>query len=278
MLIGAGWNFMYTGGTTLLTQSYAPAEKSRTQGANDFIMFSVMGVVLVLVGRAGVRRGMGSDELGRAADPRAGRCGGALVRAAREAAGGAGRLKVRGDMPRASAGILPYRRDRGRLEVLLVHPGGPFWAHRDDGAWSIAKGEHDESEPALAAAIREFAEETGRVPPGPFAALEPIRQASGKIVAAWITEDAWDAADFVSNRFDTGVAARVGAHAKLPGGRSRRVVRSCDGRARRSCADRPASCASWKLRSAVPSLTMCRTTVSGIEPAMIPTSTGRCAS
>jgi predicted NUDIX family NTP pyrophosphohydrolase len=105
-------------------------------------------------------------------------------------------------MPRASAGILPYRRDRGRLEVLLVHPGGPFWAHRDDGAWSIAKGEHDESEPALAAAIREFAEETGRVPPGPFAALEPIRQPSGKIVAAWITEDAWDAADFVSNRFD----------------------------------------------------------------------------
>jgi predicted NUDIX family NTP pyrophosphohydrolase len=104
-------------------------------------------------------------------------------------------------MPKTSAGILPYRWRDGRLEVLLVHPGGPFWARKDDGAWSIAKGEHDDGEPALAAAIREFAEETGHTPAGPFEALEPIRQPGGKIVAAWIAEDDWDTAGFASNTF-----------------------------------------------------------------------------
>ncbi|MFO1413453.1 MAG: NUDIX domain-containing protein [Burkholderiales bacterium] len=104
-------------------------------------------------------------------------------------------------MPKKSAGILPYRVRDGRLEVLLVHPGGPFWARRDDGAWSIAKGEHADDEAPLAAAIREFAEETGRVPPGPFVPLPPQKQPGGKTIAAWITADDWDPAAFVSNTF-----------------------------------------------------------------------------
>lgn len=104
-------------------------------------------------------------------------------------------------MPKKSAGILPYRRRDGRVEVLLVHPGGPFWARRDDGAWSIAKGEYGDDEAALAAAIREFTEETGHVPPGPFVALPPQKQPGGKTIAAWITEDDWDTAAFVSNTF-----------------------------------------------------------------------------
>jgi len=104
-------------------------------------------------------------------------------------------------MPKKSAGILPYRRRDGRLEVLLVHPGGPFWARKDDGAWSIAKGEHGDGEEPLAAALREFAEETGHVPRGPFVALPPVKQPGGKTIAAWIAEDDWDAADFVSNTF-----------------------------------------------------------------------------
>ena len=105
-------------------------------------------------------------------------------------------------MARKSAGILPFRRDRGRVEVLLVHPGGPFWARKDDGGWSIAKGEYDDGEAPFAAALREFAEETGHVPRGPFTALEPVRQPGGKWVAAWITEDTWDLAGFVSNTFE----------------------------------------------------------------------------
>lgn len=104
-------------------------------------------------------------------------------------------------MPRKSAGILPYRRRDGRLEVLLAHPGGPFWARKDDGAWSIAKGEYEDGEEPLAAAVREFSEETGHVPRGPFVALAPVRQPGGKTIAAWVTEDDWDGSEFVSNTF-----------------------------------------------------------------------------
>jgi len=100
-----------------------------------------------------------------------------------------------------SAGLLPYRWKSGRIEVLLVHPGGPFWAKKDDGAWSIAKGEVEGAEPPLDAAIREFAEETGHAPPGPFEVLAAIRQRSGKTIQAWATEDDWDASSFVSNTF-----------------------------------------------------------------------------
>lgn len=104
-------------------------------------------------------------------------------------------------MPKRSAGILPYRRRAGGLDVLLVHPGGPFWARKDAGAWSIAKGELDDGETPLAGAIREFGEETGHVPRGPFVELATVKQPGGKIVTAWAAHDDWDAATFVSNTF-----------------------------------------------------------------------------
>ncbi len=89
-------------------------------------------------------------------------------------------------MPRKqSAGLLLFRRRAGALEVLLVHPGGPFWARKDDGAWSVPKGEIDQHEDALAAARREVEEETGARPSGPFIALTPLHQSGGKIVHVW---------------------------------------------------------------------------------------------
>jgi predicted NUDIX family NTP pyrophosphohydrolase len=88
-----------------------------------------------------------------------------------------------------SAGLLLYRRPFTVLEVLLVHPGGPFWARRDAGAWSIPKGEHDEREDAFHAARREFAEETGLTPPeGAPTDLGVVRQPSGKLIHAWAIE------------------------------------------------------------------------------------------
>src|SRR6218665_1119012 len=88
-------------------------------------------------------------------------------------------------MAKRSAGILLYRRTPA-LEVLLVHPGGPFWARKDLGAWSIPKGEHDEEEDALACARREFEEETGTAPAaGELEDLGSVRQKSGKVVQAW---------------------------------------------------------------------------------------------
>jgi predicted NUDIX family NTP pyrophosphohydrolase len=88
-------------------------------------------------------------------------------------------------MPRTSAGLLMYRIKDGALQVLLVHPGGPFWKNKDEGAWSIPKGEPNEGEELLAAAQREFREETGFTPAGPFIALQPVRQKAGKTVHAW---------------------------------------------------------------------------------------------
>jgi predicted NUDIX family NTP pyrophosphohydrolase len=89
---------------------------------------------------------------------------------------------------RHSAGLLAYRRSEGNVEVFLVHPGGPFWASKDEGAWSIPKGEHFPAEAALEAAQREFREETGLSVSGPFVALPPIKQAGGKWVQAWAVE------------------------------------------------------------------------------------------
>jgi predicted NUDIX family NTP pyrophosphohydrolase len=87
---------------------------------------------------------------------------------------------------RQSCGLLLYRRPGGgRLQVFLVHPGGPLWARRDAGAWSIPKGEPQAGEDLLAAARREVEEETGVAVPGPFTALAPVRQAGGKRVHAW---------------------------------------------------------------------------------------------
>ncbi|MGH8763086.1 MAG: NUDIX domain-containing protein [Nitrosospira sp.] len=104
-------------------------------------------------------------------------------------------------MRRNSAGILPYRFKSSQLEVLLVHPGGPFWARKDFGAWSIAKGEYGEGESPFEAAIREFQEETGHRPSPPFLSLAPRKQPGGKIIEVWAVESDWDAAKLVSNTF-----------------------------------------------------------------------------
>ena len=98
-----------------------------------------------------------------------------------------------------SAGLLLYRRMGGALEVLLAHPGGPFWAHRDVGAWSIPKGLVAAGEEPLAAACREFEEETGIRPTGPFLCLGSVRQKAGKLVYAWAWEGDADPARFTSN-------------------------------------------------------------------------------
>ena len=87
-----------------------------------------------------------------------------------------------------SAGLLVYRLRNSILEVFLVHPGGPFWAKKDLGSWSIPKGELSEGEDRLDAAKREFHEETGFVPQGNFIALTPLKQAGGKLVHAWAVE------------------------------------------------------------------------------------------
>jgi predicted NUDIX family NTP pyrophosphohydrolase len=94
-----------------------------------------------------------------------------------------------------------YRRSGATLEVLLVHPGGPFWTKKDVGAWSIPKGEYEAGEEALAAAAREFQEETGLVVRGPYTPLTPVRQQGGKVVQAWAFEGDCDAESLKSTTF-----------------------------------------------------------------------------
>jgi predicted NUDIX family NTP pyrophosphohydrolase len=115
-----------------------------------------------------------------------------------------------------SAGVLMYRRQGGRLEVLLVHPGGPYWAKKDDGAWTIPKGEHEASEEPRAAALREFTEETGLVPCGSLVALTPVRQRGGKLVRAWAVEGDCDPAAVRSNTFTMEWPPRSGRTAEFP--------------------------------------------------------------
>jgi predicted NUDIX family NTP pyrophosphohydrolase len=104
-------------------------------------------------------------------------------------------------MPKkAAAGLLVYRQ-RAELEVFLVHPGGPLWAKKDMGAWSLPKGEFEEGEEPLQAAKREFAEETGFSVDGEFLKLEPLKQRGGKIVHAWAIEADCDASQVRSNLF-----------------------------------------------------------------------------
>jgi predicted NUDIX family NTP pyrophosphohydrolase len=105
-------------------------------------------------------------------------------------------------MAARSAGILMYRRRGEEIEVLLVHPGGPFWRGKDLGAWSIPKGEWDSGEDAEAAALREFAEELGTMPTGRLQALGEIRQAGGKRVAAFVMEADLDVDAVRSNEFE----------------------------------------------------------------------------
>jgi predicted NUDIX family NTP pyrophosphohydrolase len=106
-------------------------------------------------------------------------------------------------MPKLSSGLLLFRtRERGP-EVLLVHPGGPFWSRRDAGAWSLPKGEHGPGEDSLRAARREFAEELGMQPPaGTATDLGEVRQPSGKLIHAWALEADVDVSDVRSNAFE----------------------------------------------------------------------------
>lgn len=119
-------------------------------------------------------------------------------------------------MARTSAGLLPYRRRDGRLEVFLVHPGGPFWASRDEHAWSIAKGEAEPGEDLLAAARREFAEETGLACEGEAVPLAPQRQKGGKVVHAWAVETDLDASAVRSNGFSMEWPPRSGRVQEFP--------------------------------------------------------------
>lgn len=116
-----------------------------------------------------------------------------------------------------SAGILLYRRHDGHLQVLLVHPGGPFWASRDEGAWSIPKGEYDDGEDPLAAARREFQEELGSPPPRSAAhELGEVRQKSGKRVIAFALEGDLDAATITSNTCQVQWPPRSGQSITIP--------------------------------------------------------------
>ncbi len=119
-------------------------------------------------------------------------------------------------MPKHSAGLLMYRKKGGRPEVLLVHPGGPFFAKKDEGAWSIPKGEVAEGEDMLAAAQREFEEETGIRPVGPFRELPSVRLKSGKLVHAWAFEGDCDPAAIRSNTFTLEWPPRSGTMREFP--------------------------------------------------------------
>ena len=119
-------------------------------------------------------------------------------------------------MPKRSAGLLMYRGSGAKLAVLLVHLGGPFWAGKDLGAWSIPKGEHAPAEDPLAAALREFQEETGARPRGEFQPLGDVVQAGGKRVSAWAVEGDFDPAALVSNTFETEWPPRSGRKRSFP--------------------------------------------------------------
>ena len=119
-------------------------------------------------------------------------------------------------MPKLSAGILLFRRGSAGLEVMLVHPGGPFWAKKDEGAWSIPKGLAEEGEDLLAAAKREFLEETGMPVDGAFLDLGAHKQASGKTIVAWACEGEFDPASLKSNTFSLEWPPRSGRMAEFP--------------------------------------------------------------
>jgi predicted NUDIX family NTP pyrophosphohydrolase len=117
---------------------------------------------------------------------------------------------------RVSAGLLVYRRRGPAVEVLLVHPGGPFWRTRDAAAWSVPKGEVGEGEDLLAAARRETREETGFAPDGPFVPLAPVRQPGGKAVHAWAVEADWDPSCLASGTFSIEWPPRSGQVQRFP--------------------------------------------------------------
>jgi len=120
-------------------------------------------------------------------------------------------------MPKKSAGLLLYRKNaHAGTEVLLVHPGGPFWRNKDEGAWTIPKGEFHDEDP-LAVAKREFEEETGSAPPdGPYIPLTSIKQKNGKIVHAWAVAGDFNPAYLNSNEFETEWPPKSGRMRKFP--------------------------------------------------------------
>lgn len=119
-------------------------------------------------------------------------------------------------MPQQSAGLLLFRKQEDHMEVFLVHPGGPYWAKKDLGSWSIPKGEFDQEDPLLAAK-REFYEETGLpAPQGEYIPLTPVRQKGGKTVHAWGVEAEIDASQIHSNRFEMEWPPRSGKRQSFP--------------------------------------------------------------
>jgi predicted NUDIX family NTP pyrophosphohydrolase len=119
-------------------------------------------------------------------------------------------------MPKRSAGILLYRRRGSGIECLLVHPGGPFWAKKDAGAWSIPKGEYAVSEDALTVARRELEEETGLAARGDFLPLGEIVQPGRKVISAWALEGDFDPGTLRSNAFDLEWPPRSGRRQAFP--------------------------------------------------------------
>ena len=115
-----------------------------------------------------------------------------------------------------SSGLLLFRRRPAGIEVLLVHPGGPFWSRKDYGAWSIPKGGHEEGETPIDAARREFREETGFSVEGPFLPLSPVRQAGGKLVTAWAVEGDIDATKVHSTTFKMEWPPKSGREQEFP--------------------------------------------------------------
>jgi predicted NUDIX family NTP pyrophosphohydrolase len=117
-----------------------------------------------------------------------------------------------------SAGLLVLRRTDGGIQVLLVHPGGPYWAKRDEGAWSMPKGEYEPGEDPLEAAMREFDEELGSEPPDGTEAvsLGQLRQPSGKVVSAWALEGDLDVSEIRSNTFEMEWPPRSGRTREFP--------------------------------------------------------------
>jgi predicted NUDIX family NTP pyrophosphohydrolase len=119
-------------------------------------------------------------------------------------------------VPKQSAGVLLYRQVNGEIEVMLVHPGGPFWARKDLGAWSIPKGEFADSEDPLQAALRELEEETGSVVAGTIRPLSPVKQKGGKVVYGFAVEGDWDVSRLRSNTFRMEYPPKSGRMTEFP--------------------------------------------------------------
>jgi predicted NUDIX family NTP pyrophosphohydrolase len=119
-------------------------------------------------------------------------------------------------MPKQAAGILLYRRVGSGLEVLLAHPGGPLWARKDAGSWTIPKGQFTDGELPLDAARREFEEEMGSAPAGDFQPLGTVKQPSGKVIHVWIAESDFDASTVKSNLFSMEWPPRSGRMGEFP--------------------------------------------------------------